>query len=119
MLKFTKTGIFCLAHIIIFFIFQIVINQYSVEIVINEEIMEGKQKEKIQEIENTEPIELWQIEIPQILLVADISEGTSKEVLNQSIGHFEETSKEQGSVNRDDIFICFECGFIKSTCFIW
>ncbi len=40
----------------------------------------------------------WKLEIPRINLIADIAEGTSSEILNQYIGHFEETSKEIGNV---------------------
>ena len=42
--------------------------------------------------------EIWQIEIPKINLVADISEGTSAETLNYYVGHFEETKKINGNV---------------------
>ena len=34
---------------------------------------------------------IWVLEIPKINLIANISEGTSKEVLENFIGHFEET----------------------------
>ena len=34
---------------------------------------------------------IWVLEIPKINLIANISEGTSKEVLEDFIGHFEET----------------------------
>lgn len=40
----------------------------------------------------------WQLEIPKVGLVADIAEGTSSEILNRYIGHFEETSKEKGNI---------------------
>lgn len=40
----------------------------------------------------------WKLEIPKINLIADIAEGTSSEILNKYIGHFEETSKENGNV---------------------
>jgi len=33
----------------------------------------------------------WKIEIPKIELVANISEGTSKELLDEFVGHFEST----------------------------
>ena len=39
-------------------------------------------------LENTN---VWVLEIPKINLIANISEGTSKEVLENFIGHFEET----------------------------
>ena len=40
----------------------------------------------------------WTIEIPQIELKAEISEGTNTETLNQYVGHFEETAKIDGNV---------------------
>jgi LPXTG-site transpeptidase (sortase) family protein len=42
--------------------------------------------------------EQWVIEIPEIELHATISEGTTKEVMNQYVGHFEETSKKEGNI---------------------
>ena len=59
-------------------------------------------EEKIEEVyqekgENTNN-ELWQIQIPKIDLIADISEGTSQEILNKYVGHFEGTQKENGNV---------------------
>jgi LPXTG-site transpeptidase (sortase) family protein len=40
----------------------------------------------------------WYIEIPKIELIAEISEGTSQEILNKYVGHFEETSPLNGNV---------------------
>ena len=40
----------------------------------------------------------WCLEIPRIFLEAEIAEGTSAEILNSKIGHFEETSKSTGNV---------------------
>lgn len=40
----------------------------------------------------------WKIEIPEINLVADINEGTTKETLDFFVGHFEETPNEYGNV---------------------
>ena len=50
-------------------------------------------KEKI-----TEDVNTWCLEIPKINLKANISEGTTKEVMEDYIGHFEETTKENGNV---------------------
>ena len=41
---------------------------------------------------------IWQLEIPKIDLIANISESTSKEILDEYIGHFEETSKSNGNI---------------------
>ena len=49
-------------------------------------------------IENEEKTERWEIEIPKISLKATIAEGTTKETLNQYVGHFEQTQKEEGNI---------------------
>ncbi len=41
---------------------------------------------------------LWYLEIPSINLKAKINEGTTKEIMDEYIGHFEETSKFDGNV---------------------
>lgn len=46
----------------------------------------------------SENIEIWKIEIPKIELIAEISEGTTEQILDEFVGHFEETSKEKGNV---------------------
>ena len=53
------------------------------------EIVEKKTSEK----EN-----VWFLEIPKINLKANIKEGTTKEIMENYIGHFEETNKEKGNV---------------------
>ena len=98
MFKFTKTGVFVLSIIIIFCFVQIFIYQYSIKTEINEEIMEEIEQHDIPVIEGTVKSEIWQIEIPQISLIANISEGITKEVLNKYVGHFEKTAKEEGNV---------------------
>ena len=57
------------------------------------EISEAKTTE-----ENQDEKEIWQIEIPKISLIANIADGTTKEILNQYVGHFEETQKENGNI---------------------
>ena len=39
----------------------------------------------------------WYIEIPKIKLYAPIEEGTNDEILNRSVGHFENTSRQSGN----------------------
>lgn len=39
----------------------------------------------------------WYIEIPKIELYAPIEEGTNDEILNKSVGHFEDTSRRNGN----------------------
>ena len=41
---------------------------------------------------------MWQLEIPAIELKAPIGEGTTKEVMDKYVGHFEETSKNNGNI---------------------
>ena len=40
----------------------------------------------------------WYVEIPNINLKANISDGTSQEVMDDFVGHFDETSKWEGNV---------------------
>ena len=98
MFKFTRTGVFCLLIFILFFIMQIFINQYLIETEINEEIMDMQTLEERPVTYTADKSEIWQIEIPQISLVANISEGTAKEILSQYVGHFINTSKQEGNI---------------------
>ena len=41
---------------------------------------------------------LWQIEIPKIDLIAPIAEGTTQEVMDKYVGHFESTEKWSGNI---------------------
>ncbi len=45
-----------------------------------------------------ENLNIWQIEIPSIDLIAPIAEGTSAETMNEYVGHFIETPKESGNI---------------------
>lgn len=40
----------------------------------------------------------WSLQIPAIFLEAEIAEGTSQDIMNVWIGHFEETSKSLGNI---------------------
>ena len=59
--------------------------------------IEDKQKEN-NETENSVDLGNWYIEIPSINLKAPIEQGTSMEVLNRKVGHFEETNLENGNI---------------------
>lgn len=48
--------------------------------------------------EITQEESAWYVEIPIINLKANVNEGTSKEVMDDYVGHFEETSKCNGNV---------------------
>lgn len=98
MAKFTRTGIILLL-ITAFFAMLLWGSKYPIESEINENIMDRTEEIKsIPVIKNTEKAEIWQIEIPKISLIATIAEGTTKEILNQYVGHFENTSKEIGNI---------------------
>lgn len=64
----------------------------NIEIQNNQNTNQINQKLEITK-ENT-----WKIVIPKISLEAEISEGTSKEVMNKYVGHFEETSLKSGNI---------------------
>ncbi|MBR1540073.1 MAG: class D sortase [Clostridia bacterium] len=53
----------------------------------------GKEEKIVQEENEFD----WYIEIPKIRLYAPIEEGTDDEVLNRSVGHFENTSRRNGN----------------------
>ena len=52
--------------------------------------------EIVQKGKNTD--EKWKLNIPKIGLEAQIAEGTTKDILDEYIGHFEETSKINGNI---------------------
>ena len=56
------------------------------------------QDNKIITPNNTKEKTRWKVIIPAISLEADISEGTGKEVMDEFVGHFEETAKINGNI---------------------
>ena len=54
--------------------------------------------EKSNSINNLKKSDEWKLEIPKISLCAKISEGTTSKVMDKYIGHFMETSKDNGNV---------------------
>jgi len=67
--------------------------------VITEEKYNNTLKEDInKENEIIEETKEWKIEIPEISLIASISEGTNEQTLNKFVGHFELTPKDYGNV---------------------
>lgn len=54
--------------------------------------------EKSNSINNLKKSDEWKLEIPTISLCAKISEGTTAKVMDKYIGHFIETSKDNGNV---------------------
>ena len=61
---------------------------------IEENREKNKEKKQNEDISNTN----WYIEIPIINLKAKIAEGTTKEVMDKYVGHFEDTQKTYGNI---------------------
>ena len=64
-------------------------------------LQENRNTNDIEKVSNTIILKEnneWKLEIPKINLDASICEGTSSDVLNKYIGHFEETQKENGNI---------------------
>ena len=97
----SKNTITYLIPIIIFFIFQLFISKYSVkgtDVDENGNIMKQEIMNESSLSQTEEKVGVWQIEIPKISVKAPISEGTTKEILNQYVGHFQATAKENGNI---------------------
>lgn len=62
------------------------------------EIKEENPNQTEENEKENQRINEWQLEIPIIELKAPIEEGTTKEVMDKYIGHFEETSKNNGNI---------------------
>ena len=103
MFKLTKAGMLYILTSIIFIIFQIFFNQNSIDVNLDTNIMEQQitdleEESKEKNLEDTNQNEVWMLEIPKIALKAEIAEGTTKEILNQYIGHFEKTKTKEGNI---------------------
>ena len=89
--------------IILFILIQISIYQFKIKLKANTEIEKEILNTKLIKNENNiketqEENQIWQIEIPNIELKADIKNGTDKETLNNYVGHFIETPLEYGNI---------------------
>lgn len=62
-----------------------------------EESTKDQEKLPLKNIDETKD-KNWKVIIPKISLEAEISEGTSKSIMDRYVGHFEETSKCNGNV---------------------
>lgn len=62
------------------------------------EIKEENPNQTEENEKENQGINEWQLEIPTIELKAPIEEGTTKEIMDKYIGHFEETSKNNGNI---------------------
>ena len=49
-------------------------------------------------LDKTNKLNNWYIQIDKVSLKAPIQEGTTKEILNEYVGHFEESSKDLGNI---------------------
>lgn len=108
MIKFTRTDIKFKRLILFFIIFlSIFISMYLYSRTNfnekNENIMQINQniisEESILSNQNSqEKNYIWQLEIATISLKAEIAEGTDNQTLNNYIGHFVETQKENGNI---------------------
>lgn len=82
---------------------EIVINE-TVSNNISNDIINNTIEENVPKpIQEPKPVPIaypsdWYISIPSIDLVAQIKEGTTEEILNKSVGHFEETPTVKGNV---------------------
>lgn len=94
--------------IICFIFLQILINKYHIKLKSNTEIGKEIMQKNFQDLsniniatnnENAKTVNtIWQIKIPKINLIANIKEGTDEETLNQFVGHFEETQRQDGNI---------------------
>lgn len=112
MISYSKITIYIITIVISTIIFVLLnflinsINQIDFNNIFNNSNQNQEQNNQILENEKIETNNLnqkeekleWIIEIPSILLKAEIAEGTNKEVMDKYVGHFEETSKISGNV---------------------
>ena len=65
-----------------------------------ENVVQQTDNEVVEEVAVTgqEKNNIWYLEIPKIDLKAEIKDGTTKEIMEDYIGHFEETKKDEGNV---------------------
>lgn len=77
-------------------LFKLEVNSSSINQETKEEEIEKQNNQSTTRTE--EKVLSWKITIPKISLDAEISEGTSQEIMDQFVGHFEETSKKTGNI---------------------
>lgn len=121
MFSYTKKEIFCFTLVVTILFFCII---YTIFTFINSNVFAISKQEVTNEesITNNEPIildqnqiviesssdnkevtsesqnKMWEIEIPQINLKAQIKDGTTQEIMKKYVGHFENTSKFEGNI---------------------
>lgn len=90
----------CVSIIILAIVLGTIINKkiHAVDVITEEKYNNTFQEDINKKNEIIEETKEWKIEIPEISLIAPISEGTDVETLNKFVGHFELTPKESGNV---------------------
>lgn len=75
-------------------------NQETTNVSFSSDQSEDESKDKVNSEKTNEEniMSEWYLEIPSINLKANISEGTSKAVMDDYIGHFEDTPKLNGNI---------------------
>ncbi len=87
----TKYNLIILSIIITIFLYNLSYKEIEVPNSVNENNL-------VNVIDINEKKEEWIIEIPAINLHANIKEGTTEEILNEYVGHFEETVRTNGNI---------------------
>ena len=112
MISYTKMNINIITFIISIIVFISVNSVFQIvearvanqEVEVSKSQEEEVKKEEIEQVNTENAIQIqpviqeWTIEIPVIGLKAQIEEGTTDEILNKYVGHFEETQKQNGNV---------------------
>lgn len=89
--------------IIIVLLINIIVNSQELKksntVEANDELYSNTQdNDEVITKDTNEQITNWKIEIPAISLIANISEGTDEETLNEYVGHFSSTPKAEGNI---------------------
>ena len=112
MISYTKMNINIITFIISIIVFISINSVFQIvearvanqEVEVSKSQEEEVKKEEIEQVNTENAIQIqpviqeWTIEIPVIGLKAQIEEGTTDEILNKYVGHFEETQKQNGNV---------------------
>ena len=81
-----------------FFIDNIQKEDYAEKIISSEKDIPEESKEELEKVKNNEINYDWSIKIEKIGLYAPVKETTSMDVLNNYVGHFEDTTLESGNI---------------------
>ncbi|MDO5555377.1 MAG: hypothetical protein Q4G09_01600 [Clostridia bacterium] len=114
LINYTKKNVLIISFILTLCIFCIIEVSYSKaksiyfdfkskkNIIVEKDNNEKNKKEykKTEEIIKYKDLDenIWQIEIPKISLVAPIKNGTTQEIMNKYVGHFENTDRWNGNI---------------------